>query len=84
MVAIGVDIGGTGTKAALVSELGEKLVRLERPTDRHAGTKSVLDIVDSLLREAPGLGVEVDAIGVGAAGFINAERGTVTFAPNLS
>jgi glucokinase len=83
-VAIGVDVGGTGTKAALVSELGEKLIRLERPTDRHAGTKGVLDIVDALLREASGLGVEVDAIGVGAAGFIDAERGTVTFAPNLS
>jgi glucokinase len=82
--AIGVDVGGTGTKAALVSELGEKLIRLERPTDRHAGTKGVLDIVDALLREASGLGVEVDAIGVGAAGFIDAERGTVTFAPNLS
>jgi glucokinase len=82
--AIGVDVGGTGTKAALVTELGEKLTRLERRTDPHAGTKGVIDIVDELLGEAADLGVEVSAIGVGAAGFVDVASGTVTFAPNLS
>jgi glucokinase len=80
---IGVDVGGTGTKAGLVTDSGQILLRVERPTDNAAGTKSVIEVVEELLERT----TESDAplaVGVGAAGFIDATTGSVTFAPNLS
>ncbi|MFN2526206.1 MAG: ROK family protein [Actinomycetota bacterium] len=82
--AIGVDIGGTGTKAGVIDERGEILARVERPTDTSAGTKSIIAAVEDLLQRLPELNVEVAAIGVGAAGFIDHENGSVSFSPNLT
>lgn len=82
-VAVGVDVGGTGTKGALVDDAGSILLRLERPTDVHAGTKGVLSLVEELVGRAGELDAEVVAAGVGAAGFVDAERGAVTFSPNV-
>ena len=81
--AIGVDVGGTGTKAGLVSDSGEVLLRVERPTDNAAGTKGVIEVVEELLELSPSGDAPV-AIGVGAAGFIDVSSGSVTFAPNLT
>lgn len=81
--AIGIDIGGTGTKGGLVTDRGEIIARLEHPTKKDAGTKSVLALSDDLLARAEALGITVEAFGIGAAGFIDSATGTVTFAPNL-
>ena len=81
--AIGVDVGGTGTKAGIVTRTGEVLLHDERPTDITAGTKGILFVVDELLRRAAEVDADVIAVGVGAAGFIDAKAGAVTFAPNL-
>ena len=83
-VAIGVDVGGTGTKAALVDFDGRVRGRAVRPTDIAAGTKGIIAVVEDLLGRAAELKVEIGAIGVGAAGFIDAARGSVTFSPNLT
>lgn len=82
--AIGVDIGGTSTKAALVDETGAIHSRVEVPTDTFAGTKSILAVTETLVGRAPDLGLRVAAVGVGAAGFVDVRSGTVTFSPNLS
>jgi glucokinase len=81
--AIGVDVGGTGTKAAIVTRSGDVLLHAERPTDVTAGTKGILAVVDELLLQASSVDAEVTAVGVGAAGFIDSSKGAVTFAPNL-
>jgi glucokinase len=82
--AIGVDAGGTSTKAAVVDRAGRIVGRLERPTDPNAGTKGILSIVEDLLeRSSSELDVVVEAVGVGAAGFVDASTGAITFAPNL-
>jgi glucokinase len=83
-IAIGIDIGGTGTKGGLVADDGEVVVRAERPTDEGAGTKSILNVVEDLLQKATAEGIEPVATGVGAAGFIDFATGTVTFSPNLT
>jgi glucokinase len=80
--AIGVDVGGTTTKAAIVTAEGELLGRLERPTEKTAATKGLLAIVDELIERAPGLDARVAAIGVGAAGFVAGS--TIVFSPNLT
>lgn len=82
--AVGVDVGGTGTKAAIVARDGTVVLRAERPTDPSAGTKGIVAIVEDLIQEAPGTGAKVEGIGVGAAGFIDADRGAATFSPNLT
>jgi glucokinase len=83
-VAIGVDVGGTGTKAAIVTRDGQVLARLDRPTDPQAGTKGIIAVVEDLLRRALELDIEIGAVGVGVAGFVNWATGAVTFAPNLT
>lgn len=80
--AIGIDIGGTGAKGAVVDDSGSILLRAERPTDPTAGTKTILSLADELLDAAKDA-AHVVAIGIGAAGFINFERGSVVFSPNL-
>lgn len=80
---IGVDVGGTGTKAAAVEASGEISARVERPTDPHAGTKGIIAAVEELLQRAIDIELDVRALGVGAAGFIDAATGSVTFSPNL-
>jgi glucokinase len=81
--AIGVDIGGTRTKAGIVDESGSQLAELEMPTDPSAGTKSILTAVEELLRRAEQMSVGVEAVGIGAAGFVSSATGSVTLAPNL-
>ncbi|MEA2453007.1 MAG: glucokinase [Actinomycetota bacterium] len=78
--AIGVDIGGTTTKAGIVTADGEILVRVDRPTDPSAATKGAIACVDDLLERATD--VEIVACGVGAAGFVGGS--TVIFSPNLT
>ena len=79
---IGVDIGGTLTRGALVDREGDVALRIERPTDPSAGTKCIVAVVEELLGRTDV--ARASAIGVGAAGFIDAATGTVTFSPNLS
>ncbi len=83
IAAIGVDVGGTATKAGAVTRSGEVRGRIEAPTVATAGTKGVIAAVEELLQREDALGVEVCAVGIGAAGFVHAESGSVTFSPNL-
>jgi glucokinase len=80
-LVIGVDIGGTKVAAAVVDEDGVMIDKLR--VDTPAGTPgSVNDAIADLvwqLRERH----EVDAVGMGAPGFVSADRSTVLFTPNL-
>lgn len=78
--AIGVDVGGTTTKAGLVSSSGELITRAERPTDPSVGTKGIIAVVEELLGKTDR--PNVNAIGVGAAGFVGG--GSIIFSPNLT
>ncbi|MGI9084499.1 MAG: ROK family glucokinase [Aeromicrobium sp.] len=81
---IGVDIGGTKIAAGLVAADG----RIERadseptPDDATAIAAVVATLVERLLAAEPD-DLEVGGIGIGAAGFIDVDRATVSFAPNI-
>lgn len=78
---IGVDIGGTKIAAGLVTSDGH-IVRVDSeptPDDATAIAAVVATLVERLLAD----GVDVGGIGIGAAGFIDVDRATVTFAPNI-
>lgn len=80
---IGIDVGGTSTKGALVDARGSLRDRVELPTDAGAATKTILSAADALMSAAEMSGLRVDAVGVGAAGFVDHHSGEITFSPNL-
>ncbi|MDQ3955467.1 MAG: ROK family protein [Actinomycetota bacterium] len=81
-LVIGVDTGGTLTRGALVDTSGRIVLRVERPTDVTAGTKGILAVVEELVPQAPRDSIR--AVGVGVAGFVDYNTGSVTFSPNLT
>ncbi|HVV30576.1 MAG TPA: ROK family glucokinase [Mycobacteriales bacterium] len=86
-LTIGIDIGGTKVAAGLVDAAGTVLSQCEEPTPS-SSPEAVLDVVTAVvarLRAAATAGdLEVIAVGVGAAGFVDVARATVLFAPNLA
>lgn len=81
-------MGGTRIKAGLVDEEGRVLHTSERPTPpRFATTAAVKDAISAAVTGLLGHPVAVEhgvaAVGVAAAGFVDAERGVVCFAPHL-
>ena len=81
--AIGVDIGGTSTKAGLVEMSGRLEERFEAPTDPQAATKTTIQVVEHMVQRAEELGYVPVAVGIGAAGFVDVRTGSITFSPNL-
>ncbi|GAB3223189.1 ROK family glucokinase [Glycomyces halotolerans] len=82
-LTIGVDIGGTKVGGGLVDETGNILATARRPTpadDTPGVIQAVKAVVDEL-REGHG---DVEAVGIGAAGWISSDRSTVMLAPNVS
>lgn len=81
MVYLGIDIGGTGLKAALVDQSGNILHHSETPTCASEGADCVLDRVRRLgLSMVERAGTQVVGCGVGSAGRIDHRRGHVIFA----
>lgn len=80
-----VDLGGTKTTAALVAADGEIVSRRTVPTPAAAGPAAVLDVVvdliDQVAAAVPDGGAEPPgAVGIGAAGLIDVDHGTVVSA----
>ena len=78
---IGVDVGGTKVAAGVVDEEGKVLVSTRRPTPS-SSPQHVEDTIAALVTELR-REYDVEAVGIGAAGFVDADRSTVLFAPNL-
>jgi glucokinase len=77
-----VDIGGTKVAAGVVDERGAILASTYRHTPAH-DVHQIEDAIAAVVAELTS-SYEVKAVGVGAAGFIDAQRATVMFAPNLA
>lgn len=84
---IGVDLGGTNLKTALVSVEGEVLQHDTRPTKGEEGPDAVIAAMEQAAREvaaAAGISPEaVLAVGVGSPGPLNWQTGVVFETPNL-
>jgi len=81
-LTIGVDVGGTKIAAGVVDDGGEILEQARRSSpakDSDAIADAIADAVADLGRRH-----DVHAVGVGAAGFVDAARSTVLIAPNLA
>jgi glucokinase len=84
---IGVDLGGTNLKTALVSRYGKIFehrtarVRLDRGAE--SISNKLLSECRALVASGTRLGFEVPAVGLGVAGKIDRDSGSVIFSPNL-
>jgi glucokinase len=79
--AVGIDVGGTKINALRVARDGEVLDRKQAATpadDEEATLAAMIDIARATISD------DVLAIGVGAAGLIDASDGVMSFAPNLA
>lgn len=74
-LAIGIDLGGTNLRVALVSEEGEIIRKIKRPSS--AVMKSIEESVGELLTDG------VSGIGLGVAGLADRRQRRVSVSPNL-
>jgi len=84
-LAIGIDIGGTGTKFGIVDRVGNVLFSSEISTKKHKEVDTFIDelyeSLSVLIKRAGGIG-RMKGIGVGAPNG-NFYSGTIEYAPNL-
>ncbi len=81
-LACGIDVGGTKIAGGVVDSDGRVLshATVESPAEHvEAIEEAIVGLVDDLRAEHP-----IEAVGVGAAGYVDASRSTVLFAPNLA
>jgi glucokinase len=81
-LTLGVDIGGTKVLGGVVDEDGRVLAQARRETPAEDVSRT-LDRIIEVITELSAAH-EIDGIGIGAAGWIDAKRSTVLFAPNLA
>ena len=73
---IGIDIGGTNLRAALISGRGEVIRKIKEPS-RVNVAESLQKAVESLFSD------DVKGIGIGVAGLVDRKEGVVLCSPNL-
>ena len=84
-LTIGVDVGGTKVAGGVVAEDGTIVSqhRAETPArDAEATTTAITSVIETL-RAGHENEQDIEAVGIGIAGFVDAARSTVYFAPNL-
>lgn len=74
MLALGIDIGGTMIKTALVSETGELSEKKVQPTSRELKAQLIELIGERVAKK------NVDAVGIGTAGRVDPATGSVNLA----
>lgn len=80
-LTIGVDIGGTKIAAGVVDEDGAILETVKVPTP--PTPEGVVDAIAAAVRDVSTQHT-VEAVGIGAAGYVDDKRATVLFAPNIN
>ncbi len=82
-VVIGVDVGGTNLRAALINESGKIMSRKSRPSEAKKGidfvTENLINLINETKKEK-----KIYGIGIGIPGIIDSSTGVLTQAPNIS
>lgn len=81
-VTIGVDVGGTKLAAGAIDEQGRIIEKLRRVTPSASPERTALVIAETITELLTRH--QADAVGVGAAGWVDESGGSVLFAPNLA
>lgn len=84
---LGIDLGGTFIKGAIVNAEGKIVIKSKAPTEHEKGADKVVENIAALCREllkSSGMKKEdISAIGMGVPGMIDSERGIVVTSNNL-
>lgn len=84
---VGVDLGGTTIKLALLTKAGEFIEKWEIPTNKSEKgvhiPKSIADAIETKLAEMNKTKEEIAGIGIGAPGSVRLEDGLIFAAVNL-
>ena len=83
MYDIGIDLGGTNIKGALVNEAGEILREESRPTRAALGAETVCDGIAAVITALAEGTDAIGGVGIGCPGTVDDAAGRVIFAPNL-
>ncbi|TCC66051.1 ROK family glucokinase [Kribbella pittospori] len=81
-LTIGIDVGGTKIAAGVVDADGTIGARANRDTPADSVDDTAAAICDAAAELIAAH--DVEAVGIGAAGFVSSDRSTVLFAPNLA
>ena len=84
---LGIDVGGTFVKGALVNENGDILTNGKISTDSEVGGEKIIyDIADFCKSLASSYGIELSAvrgIGMGVPGIVDGDSGVIVYVPKL-
>jgi glucokinase len=84
LLTAGIDIGGTKVAAGVVDADGQVLERLRAETPSKSKSPQVVeDTIAELVLDLAERH-DIHAVGIGAAGFVDASRSSVLFAPHLA
>ena len=79
---IGIDLGGTNIKGALVNEQGEIIRQSTCPTHVEHGVEAVTATIADMIRDLA-KGEDIAGVGLGCPGTVDDKCGTVVYACNL-
>ena len=79
---IGIDLGGTNIKGALVNEQGEIIRQSACPTHAEQGVETVTATIADMIRDLA-KGEDIAGVGLGCPGIVDDASGTVVYACNL-
>jgi len=81
---LGIDLGGTNTKAGIVSSSGKLLLKCSVPTPAMAGRAALLDhlkrVAQDLFERAGEMECPTAGLGVATAGWVDTDTGTIAYA----
>ncbi len=84
---IAVDIGGTNLRFGVVKKTGQIIHKIVRPTEADAGRDAVIENIingiDEILALSKIKKSSILAISLATPGFIDIDKGIITFSPNL-
>ena len=87
MYAIGIDIGGTSIKGAIVTDKGEVLTRFAMDVDKNSpGEVEVNKFCDVMLKAIKEYdpNIKLEGVGIGMPGILDMDKGVVITSPNLT
>ncbi|MBR5536217.1 MAG: ROK family protein [Clostridia bacterium] len=85
MKNIGIDIGGTFIKAAIVENNGNIIISSKTPTPKE-GTllaDKVIEIIDEIVKKSATDMNKIKSIGIGAPGVCDSKKGVIVSCPNI-
>jgi len=86
MFAIGIDIGGTSIKGAIVDDAGKVLTRFAMDVNKDASGEAEVnrfcDVITKAINEYD-KSIKLEGIGIGMPGILDMDKGVVITSPNL-